>query len=71
MVDYSCLLFNAEINIDELLSRWKEVIMFYCLRLLLGPVIESLILLDRCLYLRENGKRWFSWRCISECQVLG
>ena len=32
------------------------MIMFYCLRLLLGPVIETLVLLDRLLYLRERGR---------------
>ena len=46
----------AELRTDALVSRWKDVIMFFCLRLLLGPVIESLVLLDRYLYLAEKGK---------------
>ena len=46
----------TDLNADDLLGRWKDVIMFYCLRLLLGPVIETLLLLDRLLYLRERGR---------------
>ncbi|XP_048584267.1 methyltransferase-like protein 25B isoform X2 [Nematostella vectensis] len=36
-------------------TRWREVMAFYCLRLLFAPVIESLILLDRLVYLHERG----------------
>ena len=52
---YHCCFLIAELRTDVLVSQWKDVIMFFCLRLLLGPVIESLILLDRYLYLAENG----------------
>lgn len=51
------LLLIAELNVADMLARWKEAIIFYSLRLLLGPVIESLVLLDRYLYLTENGKQ--------------
>ncbi|XP_065059525.1 methyltransferase-like protein 25B isoform X1 [Rhopilema esculentum] len=46
-----------ELDINSFLSRWKEVTMFYCLRLLIGPVIESMVLTDRLLYMQENGFR--------------
>jgi len=37
------------------LSRWWEVVTFYTLRLAMAPVIETVILLDRQLFLYENG----------------
>lgn len=38
------------------LSRWKFVVIFYTLRLMLAPIVESAILYDRILCLLENGK---------------
>lgn len=38
------------------LSRWKFVVIFYTLRLMLAPLVESVILYDRLLWLLENGK---------------
>lgn len=35
--------------------QWKKMVLFYLIRLCLAQVIESLILLDRLLFLRENG----------------
>ncbi|XP_042203507.1 protein RRNAD1-like [Homarus americanus] len=37
------------------LSRWMQVVVYYSLRLLLAPVVESLVLLDRLLFLYEQG----------------
>ncbi|XP_064608363.1 uncharacterized protein LOC135472677 isoform X2 [Liolophura sinensis] len=37
------------------IGRWRDVVAFYTLRLALAPVIETLILLDRQLYLWEYG----------------
>lgn len=37
------------------LEQWRQVVIFYSLRLSLSPVVESLILLDRQLYLYEQG----------------
>ncbi|XP_050669749.1 methyltransferase-like protein 25B isoform X1 [Leptidea sinapis] len=37
------------------LSQWKRVIIVYTLRLLLAPLVETLILLDRLYYLTEHG----------------
>lgn len=41
--------------LDASLGRWWEVVVFYSLRLSLAPVIETAILLDRSLFLYENG----------------
>lgn len=38
------------------LSRWKLIVIFYTLRLMLAPLVESVILYDRILLLLENGK---------------
>jgi len=38
------------------LSRWQEVYKFYTIRLMLAPVIETVILLDRLLFLKERGR---------------
>jgi len=40
---------------EPLVAQWRKVIIFYCLRLLVAPAIESLILVDRVLYLAECG----------------
>lgn len=37
------------------LLQWRRVVVYYVLRLLLAPVWESLVLIDRLLYLREHG----------------
>ncbi|XP_055380118.1 methyltransferase-like protein 25B [Condylostylus longicornis] len=49
---------NKYIDIDEVnenLSQWKNVVIFYTLRLLFAPLLESIILYDRVLHLIENG----------------
>lgn len=40
----------------ENLNNWKSVVIFYTLRLMLAPLVESVILYDRILCLMENGK---------------
>lgn len=42
-------------EVDCFLEDWKKVTVVYSLRLLVAPVLESLILLDRMFYLYENG----------------
>ncbi len=42
-------------EVDSKLSDWWSVVSFYSLRLLLAPLIETVLLLDRCLYLQEQG----------------
>lgn len=38
------------------LNNWKNVAIFYTLRLMFAPLVESVILYDRMLFLLENGK---------------
>ena len=42
-------------GIDEMLGQWNKVIVMFSLGMMIGPVVESVILLDRMLYLAENG----------------
>lgn len=51
-----------ELDFDSLASSserleedWWKVAAFYSLRLSLAPVVETALLLDRCLFLLENG----------------
>ena len=39
----------------RLVVRWRLVVVFYTIRLALAPVVESLIHLDRLLFLTERG----------------
>ena len=41
---------------ESYLPLWKAAAAFYTLRLSLAPVVETLILLDRVMYLQEFGK---------------
>ena len=42
-------------DIQSCLKQWQRVVIFYSLRLMLAPVIESFVQLDRLLYLTEQG----------------
>ncbi|KAG5887848.1 hypothetical protein JTB14_005614 [Gonioctena quinquepunctata] len=42
-------------------KTWKKVIVFYSLRLLLAPLVETIILNDRLLHVKENG---------SNCEIV-
>ncbi|GLH06002.1 Uncharacterized protein GBIM_11531 [Gryllus bimaculatus] len=49
---------EEEINSKETrddLSQWKRVVIFYSLRLLLAPLVETVLLFDRLFYLLELG----------------
>lgn len=39
------------------LGRWKRVVIFESLRIMLAPLIETLVLLDRFLFLSEHGMK--------------
>lgn len=41
-------------KISAQIEQWWEVVTFYTLRLAMAPIIETVILLDRCLFLYEN-----------------
>lgn len=59
-----CHLEDIQIPDDEInapdtlynLNNWKSVVIFYTLRLMIAPLVESVILYDRTLFLLENGK---------------
>ena len=36
------------------MSRWWDVVSLYSLRLCFAPVVETVMLLDRCLYLKVS-----------------
>jgi hypothetical protein len=40
---------------EALLNHWRAVVAFYTIRLSLSPAVETLLLLDRQLYLYEQG----------------
>ena len=42
-------------TVEDKLSAWKDVVGFYTIRLSVAPVVETVILLDRMLYLHEQG----------------
>ena len=43
--------------VETALSQWKNVVLFYALRLMIAPLIEAVLLCDRKFYLEENGLR--------------
>ncbi|KAK7886949.1 hypothetical protein WMY93_026570 [Mugilogobius chulae] len=42
-------------RVEAMLEHQGRVVVFFSLALLLAPVVESLVLLDRIIYLQENG----------------
>ncbi|NP_001089353.1 methyltransferase like 25B L homeolog [Xenopus laevis] len=44
-----------EVLVDRMLSQHQKVVAFFSLALLLAPLIETLILLDRMIFLHEQG----------------
>lgn len=42
-------------RVEAMLEHQNRVVVFFSLALLLGPVVETLVLLDRIIYLQENG----------------
>lgn len=41
--------------VSQMHSQWRKVVMYYALSLLLAPLVETIVLLDRSIYLFENG----------------
>lgn len=39
-----------------MLSDWYKVVLFYSLRLLIANVVETVVVLDRALFVKENVK---------------
>ncbi|XP_040211129.1 protein RRNAD1 isoform X2 [Rana temporaria] len=44
-----------ETSVEHMLSQQQNVVVFFSLALLLAPLVETLILLDRMIFLRERG----------------
>ncbi|XP_031335450.1 protein RRNAD1 isoform X2 [Photinus pyralis] len=42
------------LQIKNYLDNWKDVVVFYSLRLMIAPLVENIILLDRLLYILES-----------------
>ena len=42
-------------RIDLHMKEWWNIVVYYSLRLFFAPVIETAVLLDRCLFLLEQG----------------
>lgn len=49
-------LVSMETEIRSMLDDWMKVVYFYTLRVMVAPVIETVVLLDRALFVVENGK---------------
>lgn len=43
-------------HVKSCLEQWQRVVIFYTLRLMVAPVIETIVQLDRLLYLAEQGE---------------
>jgi hypothetical protein len=41
-------------EIDYMVNGWYKVVLFYSLRLLVSTVVETLIILDRSLFIKEK-----------------
>jgi hypothetical protein len=54
-----------------MLSRWREFLCFYALRLCLAPILESVLLTDRLLYLMEQHQKQQGLRVSDEGQDDG
>lgn len=55
---YDIILDKEEIETQEIqenLADWLKVVIYYTLRLKIAPLIETIILLDRILFIVETG----------------
>lgn len=43
-------------RVEAMLKLQGRVVVYFSLSLLLAPVVETLVLLDRMIYLQENGE---------------
>lgn len=48
-------------GLESMLGRQQQVVGFFSLALLLAPVVETLLLLDRMIYLQEQGEGEGPW----------
>ncbi|XP_058126599.1 methyltransferase-like protein 25B [Anopheles ziemanni] len=60
VADLGVVIPNEEVHSEETqkcLNRWEQVVKFYTLRLMFAPLVETVILYDRLLFLLEKGTR--------------
>jgi len=50
-------------QVEAMLKQQNRVVVYFSLALLLAPAVETLVLLDRMIYLQENGERQPTNRC--------
>lgn len=43
-------------RVEAMLKQQRRVVVYFSLTMLLAPVVETLVLLDRMIYLQENGE---------------
>ncbi|XP_045499922.1 probable methyltransferase-like protein 25 [Colias croceus] len=51
----TCQSETVNLTDENMDCQWKKIVLFYMMRLCLAQVVESVILLDRLLFLYENG----------------
>ena len=56
-------------HVNMCLDQWKRVVAFYSLRLLMAPLIETAVQLDRLLYIYEKGE-FASFRAKNQAKHL-
>lgn len=56
-------------RVEAMLEQEGRVVVYFSLALLLAPAVETLVLLDRIIYLQENGERggWGSHIFVKWC----
>ena len=52
---FLCVCGSEAARLEGLVAQWSRVAVFFTLRLVLAPCVESVLLLDRALFLREQG----------------
>lgn len=48
-------------SLNDCMAQEHRVVAFFSLALLLAPLVETLILLDRLLFLQEQGESQHKW----------
>lgn len=43
-------------RVEAMMEQRRRVVVYFSLTMLLAPVVETLVLLDRMIYLQENGE---------------
>ena len=57
-------------RVETMLRQQDRVVVYFTLALLLAPVVETLVLLDRMIYLQENGEPVDTALCTVESVVI-